>query len=232
MAATAPHLLPGDALALTLSYLGSTLETCGAAELRATCPKARISAEVARGLADHLRLALPKKTARTTRAQAGDPFVILAATDRRRIAAERAARDRVAWALWIAFHDSDCAARLRRALRADPALATHRIASFEHRTLLFCAAWRGRPSCVDGLLEAGADANARDARDCTPLIVASWAGRDAVVYRLLEVRGIDLYMSGETPQTSSCGNRGSANAHTWARRKNHGTIARLIERHI
>ena len=218
----APHVLPGDALALACAYVGSTVSSCVVA-LRATCPAARVTADLARALAAHLRLELPRSAPRKTRAATSDPFALLVAAERRR----RAARDDDAWALWISFHVNDCAARVAKALAADPALATHAMASFEHRTLLFCAAWRGRSRCVKRLLAAGADADAADARGCTPLIVAAWANREAVVRSLLRHRGaggvdgaVSLGAEGEPPQTSSCGNRGAATAVAWAHRKN------------
>ena len=222
--------LPGETLAHVCAYVSDT-SVAECLVLRLTCSAGVVTNDLAVPVAQHLQLVLPRG-GRVTRAKTGDPFAALLGAERRQREAERMQRDRTVWRFWMALHKADGAARLRKALGEDRKLATHRLAFFAERSLLFLAAWRGRVRCVRALLDCGASATEADALGCTPLIVAAWAGRAAVVDVLLRAPGVDgphLGVAGEPPQSSSCGGRGPKTAADWARRKGLLHVAAAIE---
>eukprot|EP01045_Picozoa_sp_COSAG04_P026835 COSAG04_NODE_3807_length_2511_cov_2.242537_2_plen_75_part_00 len=56
--------------------------------------------------------------------------------------------------------------------------------------------------------DCGADVNATDDHGFSPLLMAAWAGRLAVVEWLLTRDDVELGLEGVPPQSSSCGGRG------------------------
>lgn len=182
---------------------------------------------VVRGVADQFELHMPLRTRRTRLRE--DPVRALRnAYGRQKISARQRA-DRACWQLWIDMHKADVASRLNKAVTADPTLANHRIAFFEHRTLAMLAAWRGRRRCLETLLGHGAEVDAADDRDFSPLLFAAWAGHPKLV-RVIIKHQVNLARTGEPPQSSSCGGRGPKTALEWAKRKGHASIVRDLER--
>ncbi|KAJ1448081.1 hypothetical protein M885DRAFT_574892 [Pelagophyceae sp. CCMP2097] len=225
--------VPCEALAHILMFSGACVGTC-CASVRATCLAGAVTPELCSAVARHLALDLPERvSAPRTRARCGDRFRALATAQRRRRRAEAADLDREAWALWLKLHAGDCAAKVRKVLDATPKLATHKITFFADRTLAFLAAWRGRPRALRVLADAGADLLAGDTADCTPLIVAAWAGRHTCVAELLHHPAVhaDAARIGEPPQTSSCGGKGPKTALDWATRKGFVRIQNLLRVH-
>jgi hypothetical protein len=128
--------LPTEALGHVLTFAGSTVQCC--ASLRATSLGGAVSEDLARSVARHLGLDLPRRAAPTTRDKSGQPFAsyaarlscyisrlelqtlvyllfrMLAACERRRGLALATELDRSAWQLWMALHKGDCAAKSAR----------------------------------------------------------------------------------------------------------------------
>lgn len=138
--------------------------------------------------------------------------------------------DKLVWDLWLKLHKSDAAAAVHKALKSHPWLdVNHRLQFYHGSSLLHLAARRGRLRCVRLLVEQhGADADALDGGNFTPLSMAAWSNRKAVVMFLLRSCNADTRPRGTPPMTSSCGGRGPHTAEEWAARKGFDDIARAI----
>lgn len=225
--ARAPLRLPDAVMVKVLSYLDD-VRACMEPRLLCRELDRAISCDaVVRGVADQFELPMPLRTRRTRLRE--DPVRALRnAFGRQRISARQRA-DRACWQLWIDMHKADVASRVSKAVTADRTLANHRIAFFEHRTLAMLAAWRGRRRCFETLLAHGAEVDAADDRDFSPLLFAAWAGHSKLV-RVIIKHHVNLSRTGEPPQSSSCGGRGPKTALEWAKRKGHASIVRDLER--
>ncbi|KAJ8601103.1 hypothetical protein CTAYLR_007829 [Chrysophaeum taylorii] len=212
-----------------LTFLESVAATVS---VRCVCRRlARVIAggSVCRGIAHRFALALPAGGRRRRTRLNDKPLRALGDAAHRQRAVEKAHNDREVWRLWLEFHEHDPAARVTRLVRASPSIAFHRLKFFEDRTLSMLAAWQGRRRSLQVLIDAGADPDAADARNFSPLLFAAWAGRARVVRYLLGIiPGVDLERQGEPPKTSSCGGRGSKTALEWAARKGYPHIIRAL----
>lgn len=115
---------------------------------------------------------------------------------------------------------------IRAALRKNPDVLNTKGESRGY-TALHWASIRGHTDAVRTLLLAGADQEAKNARQSTPLVLAAWKGHFEVVRELLAACGHDGGLTGPCLHLDEP-NEGGMTPLAWAAREGHADIASLL----